>query len=239
MPARLFFIRLIPMYHNAASFAAEVFPVSAEVCLQTLYREKRYDFFISLLFFCLFSHLGELKSHFKQAHWLFGPRAPPPGFDFQHIQILEVTNVKNNGKRVIELDGRKIEVSEEVYKEYQRGQRKERYIMKDLKRGQIRIDGEKITVKPGREDSVERLIETNPQYFVEESDGPEELLDKKELLECLTKALRTLTDEEWLLIQELYYLERTEREAGKSLHMASSTVHDRKIAILKKLREFF
>ena len=111
--------------------------------------------------------------------------------------------------------------------------------MKDLKRGQIRIDGEKITVKPGREDSVERLIETNPQYFVEESDGPEELLDKKELLECLTKALRTLTDEEWLLIQELYYLELTEREVGKSLHMASSTVHDRKIAILKKLREFF
>ncbi len=147
--------------------------------------------------------------------------------------------MKNNDKRVIDIDGRKIEVSEEVYKEYQRGQRKERYIMKDLKRGQIRIDGEKITVKPGREDSVERLIETHPQYFVEESDGPDELLYKKELLECLTKALRTLTDEEWLLIQELYYLERTEREAGKSLHMASSTVHDRKIAILKKLRDFF
>ena len=147
--------------------------------------------------------------------------------------------MKNNGKRVIELDGRKIEVSEEVYKEYQRGQRKERNIMKDLKRVQNRIDGEKITDKPGREYSVERMIETNTHNFVEESDGPEELLDKKELLECLTKALRTLTDEEWLLIQELYYLERTEREAGKSLHMASSTVHDRKIAILKKLREFF
>ena len=28
--------------------------------------------------------------------------------------------MKNNDKRVIEIDGRKIEVSEEVYKEYQR-----------------------------------------------------------------------------------------------------------------------
>ena len=83
------------MYHNAASFAAEVFPVGAEVCLKTLYREKRYDFFISLLFFCVFSHLGALKSHFKQAHWLFGPRAPPPGFDFQQIQILEESKWTN------------------------------------------------------------------------------------------------------------------------------------------------
>lgn len=31
----------------------------------------------------------------------------------------------------------RIEVTEEVYKEYQRSQRKERYIMKDLKCGQI------------------------------------------------------------------------------------------------------
>ena len=84
----------------------------------------------------------------------------------------------------------RIEVTEEVYKEYQRSQRKERYIMKDLKCGQIRVGGEKITVKPGREDSVERLIDTHPQYFVEESDGPEEQLDKKELLKCLTKALQ-------------------------------------------------
>lgn len=80
---------------------------------------------------------------------------------------------------------------------------------------------------------------TYPQYFVEESDGPEEQLDKKELLKCLTKALQALSDEEWLLIQELYYLERTEREASESLHIPSSTIHDRKIAVLKKLRKYF
>lgn len=111
--------------------------------------------------------------------------------------------------------------------------------MKDLKRGRITVDGEKITIKAGREDSVERLIDTHPQYFVEQSDGPEETLDKQVLLKCLTKALSTLSDEEWLLIQELYYLERTEREASESLHMAPSTIHDRKIAVLKKLRKFF
>jgi len=225
------------MHYSAASFAAEVFPVGAEVCLQTLYREKRYDFLISLLFFCRFGALRGLRNAFKLVHWLFGPRAPPPGFDFQQIQILEVTNVKNNGKRIIEIDGRRIEVSEEVYKEYQRGQRKERYIMKDLKRGQIKIDGKKITVKPGREDSVERLIETHPQYFVEKSDGPEELLDKKELLECLTEALHSLSAEEWQLIQELYYLDRTEREVSAALSLAKTTLHRRKNAILSKLRK--
>ena len=147
--------------------------------------------------------------------------------------------MKSENRKIITVDGRKIEVTDEVYKEYQRGQRKERYIMKDLKRGTIKIEGEKIINKPSREDSMERLIDTHPQYFVEESDGPEELLDKKELLECLTKALRTLSDEEWLLIQELYYLERTEREAGESLHIPPSTIHDRKIAVIKKLRSFF
>lgn len=222
------------MFPNATSLAAKIFPVGVEVCSTIAYREKRYDFLISLLFFCRF---GSLTDAFKKVHWPFGPRAPPPRFVFQQIQILEVTSVNKNDKRVIEIDGRKIEVSEEVYMEYHRGQRKERYIMKDLKRGQIMIDGEKITVKPGREDSVERLIETHPQYFIEESEGPEELLEKKELLECLAEALHSLSDEEWQLIQELYYLDRTEREVSAALSLAKTSLHRRKKAILSKLRK--
>lgn len=225
------------MYSNTAFFAGKNYSIGVEVCPKIADREKRYDFFMSLLFFCRFGLSRAPVGAFKQLHWPFGPRSPPSGFDFQQIQILEVTNVKNSGKKVIEIEGRKIEVSEEVYKEYQRGQRKDRYIMKDLKRGTIKIEGEKVSIRPSREDSMERLIDTHPQYFVEANAGPEELLVKKDLLDCLEKAIHSLSAEEWQLIQELYYLEHTEREVSATLSIAKTTLHRRKKDILAKLRK--
>ncbi|NBI18062.1 sigma-70 family RNA polymerase sigma factor [Neglecta sp. X4] len=65
---------------------------------------------------------------------------------------------------------------------------------------------------------------------------PDDVIDKAETLRKLSSALATLTDEEIVLIQELFYLERTEREISHSLHIALSTLHDRKKRILKKLR---
>lgn len=77
------------MYYSTASFAAKIFSASIEVCPKIVCREKRYDFFISLLFFCPFGLIRVSTDAFKQVHWPFGPRSPPPGFDFRQIQILE------------------------------------------------------------------------------------------------------------------------------------------------------
>ena len=42
----------------------------------------------------------------------------------------------------------------------------------------------------------------------------------------------------WFDRRELYYLGKTEREAGKSLKISKSTIHRRKDAILFKLKNF-
>lgn len=88
------------MVPNVISLAAKIFSIGAEVCLKTVFGKKGYDFLISLLFFYRFGLIRTSTDAFKLVHWPFGPRAPPPGFDFQQIQILEVTNVKNNGKNM-------------------------------------------------------------------------------------------------------------------------------------------
>lgn len=40
------------------------------------------------------------------------------------------------------IEGKRIEVTEEVYREYYRGERRERYFMEDLKRGRTVTDPE-------------------------------------------------------------------------------------------------
>lgn len=132
------------------------------------------------------------------------------------------------------LDGKRIKVSQEVYEEYRRSKREERYFTKDLKRETMFIDQESETVRfiPGREDSYERLLELDRQFAI-----PGEMLEDKVVRGILLeKALKALTLEEQELIRELYYLDKTERQVSEALHMAKSTLHYQRDQILGKLR---
>ncbi len=64
------------------------------------------------------------------------------------------------------IEGKRIEVTEEVYREYYRGERRERYFMEDLKRGRTITDPETKESRyvPGREDSYERLLEAGRDF---------------------------------------------------------------------------
>ncbi len=64
------------------------------------------------------------------------------------------------------IEGKRIEVTEEVYREYYRGERRERYFMEDLKRGRTVTDPETKESRyvPGREDSYERLLEAGRDF---------------------------------------------------------------------------
>ncbi len=64
------------------------------------------------------------------------------------------------------IEGKRIEVTEEVYQEYYRGERRERYFMEDLKRGRTVTDQETKESRyvPGREDSYERLLEAGRDF---------------------------------------------------------------------------
>lgn len=134
------------------------------------------------------------------------------------------------------IDGKPVEVSEAVYLEYYRGERKERYFMEDLKTERFLVDVESqtVTVIPSREDSYERLLEADKQFAANEESTVDTAI-KELLLERLEEALHTLSSEEMALIYELFYLNRTEREVSEHFQIASSTLHDRKQAVLRKL----
>ena len=142
-------------------------------------------------------------------------------------------------QRYLYMEGKKIPVSEEIYQVYYQFVRKERYFFEDLKREKLFYDSEQqiAVLLPSREDSYERLLEQDRQFFEPNAATPEDDAVKTDLLDRLAQALHALSDDEWNIIRELFYLEKTEREASASLHMPLSTFHNRKNSVLRKLRE--
>lgn len=136
------------------------------------------------------------------------------------------------------VDGKPVKVSKDVYRECKHSEDKERYFMKRLKKGRFVIDAEAQTVTyiPSREESYERLLDADWQLPAS-GEAVEDIAVKAVLLEQLRSALHMLTHEEMVLIQELFYLEKTEREVCAALNVAKTTLHDRKNRILLKLRE--
>ena len=141
-------------------------------------------------------------------------------------------------KYYIGISGQSFEVSHEVYELYYKGQRKERYFMKDLKREQKRINPKtgEIMVIPSREDSYERLLEAEKQ-FVADDESVEELVMRGIMLERLDYAMKKLTKEELSIIYALFYQEISELELAKQLGIARTTLQSRKYKILEKLKK--
>lgn len=101
----------------------------------------------------------------------------------------------------LHIGGRTIKVSKDVYQEYYRGERKERYFMKDLKAEHISIDPETYEWQtiPSREDSYGRLLEKNRQFEVFGQDVEEQVLQAM----MLGQAIQALTAQEREIIEEL------------------------------------
>ena len=132
------------------------------------------------------------------------------------------------------------EASEEVIEVLRETERKMQYQEYDLKAEQTIIDQEaqEIWVIPSREDSYERLLEKNQQFFSNDK-LPEEQLLHMLLLKQLENALHNLSTDELALIYALFYQEQTESQLGKALNISQAAVNKRKSKVLKKLRDFF
>lgn len=142
-------------------------------------------------------------------------------------------------KWYITVGNERVEVTEEVYRAYWHYTEKERYFMGKLKQGKFVSSQEDETAEfmPSREDSLERLCECGVQFPDESLPTPDEAVDNSELLALLDKALGKLPDEEYQLIQELFYLEKTEKEAAQLFHTAVSTICYRRKRVLEKLKK--
>ena len=136
------------------------------------------------------------------------------------------------------IDGQNVKVSEEVYRVYKSAEEKERYFMKRLEKGKFitSADGKETVYIPGREKSFEKLLDEEWE-FADQGESVEDMVLKACLIKKLEAAVDTLSDDERMLVEELFYLERTEREVCDALHMAKTTLNRRKQAILRKLKE--
>ena len=71
------------------------------------------------------------------------------------------------GKKRIWIRGQFIEVTDEVYAAYMKGDRKMRYFENDLKTERFVLgkEGQVVQIIPSREDSLDRLMDENAQQF--------------------------------------------------------------------------
>ena len=143
-------------------------------------------------------------------------------------------------KWYITVDNERIEVSEEVYRAYWHYTEKEKYFMGKLKQEKFVSSqkNETVHVIPSKEDPLERLTECGLQFPDRLALSPDDKIDDDELLFLLNKALGKLPDEEWRLVQELFYLDKTEKEVAQLFHTAVSTIFYRKKKVLGKLKEY-
>lgn len=130
------------------------------------------------------------------------------------------------------------EASEEVIAVLRTTERKMQYQEVDLKTERMVVNQESqmVTVIPSREDSLERLLEQNVQ-FIEELDSAEELAIRNIQIQQLHRALSLLPEDERLLIQRIFFEERTERDLAREYGMSQKGINKRRKKILERLRE--
>lgn len=133
----------------------------------------------------------------------------------------------------------KVAVSDEIYKEYYRMNRRERYMKQDIKVGRIAVDpiAETFEFIPSKEDSINRLIDQGDDFKDEQM--IEDILCDKATLLILQEAMAALNEEEQELIQAIYYKSLTVREVAKEENVSHVAVVKRHKKVLDKLKKFF
>lgn len=120
---------------------------------------------------------------------------------------------------------KRICVSKEIYKAYYKQKEHETYLDKLSKRYNL---------------SMEECEEKGIQFeyilhLTEES--LEDLIIKKDMLVKLGIAMVKLTEQERLLIYELFFKGKSERQLSKETGIPQKTINDRKHSILMKLKK--
>lgn len=127
-------------------------------------------------------------------------------------------------------DGRKVEVSTEIYKEYYRPQwREEKCRQRDSKR-LLSADYEY--------GNNEGDISTMKDYIRDKNPTPEEQLIKKEENKLLQKAISILSAEKQELIKALFYENKSEREYSEKIGVARTTINYKRKKALEEIKNY-
>jgi len=119
-------------------------------------------------------------------------------------------------QRYVLLNGEKVYVSEEVYREYYRP------VWRESKRNKIRKDAE-CSLEGMKDDGYEPAS----------VDSLDALMSDKLLLNA---ALNELSDDERSLINTLFFDEQSERDLARKVGISQPAIHKRRNRILEKLK---
>ena len=132
----------------------------------------------------------------------------------------------------------KTEITDEVLQFLNKSDRKMEYAEIDLKYDRFVQDQESKTVffLPGREDSYDRLLETEQQFMLDEP-SPENMTVHTDEIFRLRKCLKMLTAAEQKLIQALFFEGMSERQFSVVTGIPPKTINDRRRKLLSKLKK--
>lgn len=116
-----------------------------------------------------------------------------------------------------------IEVSDEFARQYEQIETEEKRVNRKETR---------------RHQSLETLIESGFQIADPESDIEEKTFQNDDI-EQLYKAFEVLTEEQKLLIQQVFYYDRKQSEIAAELGVDVTSIRDRLRVIYKKIKKFF
>lgn len=133
-----------------------------------------------------------------------------------------------DNKRVytIVVKNARIEVSEEVYREYYKEREHEKYIDKVSKEKNISLDELM---------EIGFSIESNSTTISKESAEDEAI--KNILIEQIKEKLELLEPEELFLIKEIFENGVSERELAKKMNVHRKTIYNKRMKLLEKLRK--
>jgi len=145
---------------------------------------------------------------------------------------------------IVTVDGEDVEVSEEVYREYAKTERKMEYMELDLKRDRVLqdADGKAViggdglpVILPEREVSLDKLIGEDWD-FPDAEPSPEDIVADAIQIEELYRCLDLLESDERALIDALFFGGATERDYAETLGISKTALHARKNKVLAKLK---
>ena len=142
--------------------------------------------------------------------------------------------------KVLWLNGQYINVTDEVYEVYTKGDRKNKYFTDDLKKEKIIVnqDEEKVSFIPSREDSYERLTCECEKEFADLTECTEEKAMKNLMIEKVRDALNILSETEIKIVYGLFFEDKTGKVIAKDLNVSEMAISKRKHTILKKLKKY-
>ncbi len=133
---------------------------------------------------------------------------------------------KQTKKYLIPVDGKLYETTKEIYEEYYRMDRRERYLEeRDLKKGVMNFS------------DIDNAHYTAEEILFDKDTDIEAEVTNKVLMETVLGAITTLDEEEKWLIQELFFYGKSQRQLSKETDIPLMTINNRKRKVIEKLKK--